>query len=185
MVDSIDRPGQSESRSTRRVRRVVAGARQVLTLPLGRIGLPALLLLVVLSACAPVRLPPPSSLDSIIIDMPHGWWRLHVFPDGSAGYSFGALPEVGQVAQDTFDFEALYLELSARVMAQREPTETYGTVQFCVEGDGCGDLLYFYDQAYAEALFDEAFANRTGQSLLGGPGGPENIDRLWRERGVE
>lgn len=141
-----------------------------------------LLMLTLLPACAPVRLPPPTSLDSIIIDMPHGGWRIHVFPDGSGGYSFGALPELGEIEADTFDFNELYLQLAARVTDERDPTASPGTVQFCVEGEGCGELLYFYDQAFVDELFDEAYAHRTGQSLFGGPSGIETIDRLWQER---
>lgn len=147
--------------------------------------LSTLCLLLPLSGCIGLAIPPASRLDTIIVDMPHGAWRLHLYPDGSGAYSFGALPELGGIPAETFDFYEQYDELSGRITDDREPGREYGTVQFCVEGRGCGELFYLYDREYADELFDRAFANRSGRPARGGLGDTEVIDQMWRQRDAD
>ena len=139
-------------------------------------------LLPFIAGCGRAAVPSIAVVDSIIIDMPHGWHRIHVFPDGSGAYGFGALPEMGGIADGTFDFDSLHRELAQRVAKERDGFGNYGTVQFCRDGEGCGDLYYFYDMEFADELFTKAFANRTGK--LHPPVGDnlEVIDRIWKER---
>lgn len=146
----------------------------------------SLLALVLLVSCSGLWIPPASAVDTIVVDMPHGWWRVSIHSDGSANYGFGALAQTGAVARGTFDFESLHADLAPRITREIEPkVEEYGTVQFCVDGEGCGDLWYLTDRSFANEVLDRAFENRIETEAGFGLGSSENSDAMWREREQE
>ncbi|MDH3455372.1 MAG: hypothetical protein OER90_00905 [Gemmatimonadota bacterium] len=132
-------------------------------------------------ACGGV--PPVGKCDAIILDMPHGEWRIHVHPDGSGLYAYGALPQLGRIEPGTFDFAEMHAQLADRVTAERQLTGApEGTVHFCVGGPTCDPLWYFYDPEFADSLFDLAWAHRSAPSNELEQQDFEGINRIWAER---
>jgi hypothetical protein len=139
------------------------------------------IVLILLSGCVD-GIPSVEECNTIVVDMPHGMWRIHVYPNGSGTYGYGALPQIGLIETGTFDFQALHADLSTKVVSERNvQAEIHGTVQFCVQDDGCGELWYFYDREMAAQLFDLAYQNRAG-SVFGDGYDTETIDQFWNQR---
>ena len=136
----------------------------------------------ILSSCTAPFLPRVADVDTIIVDMPPGWYRIQIYPDGSGAYGFGALPEMGSIHRGTFDFEKIFKDISTDLSGGNENLEAAVTIQFCVDGDGCGPLYYLEDSEYAERLLQRGFSQRTGESRLGPAMSIENLDRMWLER---
>jgi hypothetical protein len=59
---------------------------------------------------------PPMPSKGLTIDMPHGWWRIHIRPDGSGTLNFAALPQTGRFPAGTFDIA----EVTGRLVACTE-----------------------------------------------------------------
>jgi hypothetical protein len=129
------------------------------------------------------RIPSVGECEAIVVDMPHGEWRIHVAPDGSGRYAYGALPAYGRFGAGTFDFRQLHATLVARVSAERELLERpYGTVQFCVGGGECGDLWFFSDRQLAAELFDAAYRSREAPRAEWEREMLETVNRFWDRR---
>lgn len=132
-------------------------------------------------ACTGAEL--PERCDAIVMDMPHGAWRIHVHPDGSGRYAYGALPTMGRIAAGTFEFEEVRRRLRRSARGERRGTdEPYGTVQFCPRAGSGERLWYFYDQELAGDLFDLAFESREGTVLEIERERLMQLDRIWAER---
>lgn len=118
----------------------------------------------------------------LIVDMPHGEWRIHVRRDGSGTYGYGALPATGRF-DAAFDFPELHAQLASTVTrAPRESGDPYGTAQFCVAPGECEPLWYFYDRELAAELFDSAWAHRSAPSNELEERAFQSIDRFWAQR---
>ena len=132
-------------------------------------------------ACSGV--PPAGKCEAIILDMPHGEWRIYVHPDGSGLYGYGALPQLGRIEPRTFDFLELHAQLAARITAERQHTGApEGAAHFCVDGPTCDPLWYFHDPEFADSLFDLAWAHQSPPSSEMEQQVFENINRMWAER---
>jgi hypothetical protein len=146
----------------------------------------ALILGCVALALACSGVPPAGKCDAIILDMPHGEWRIHVHPDGSGLYTYGALPALGRIEPGTFDFADIHARLAASVSAERrQQAHEYGAVQFCVASGDCEPLWYFHDRDLADALFDTAWAHRSAPSTELEREMLETLDRMWAERRLD
>ncbi|HSG80852.1 MAG TPA: thermonuclease family protein, partial [Gemmatimonadota bacterium] len=142
-------------------------------------GLVAAVIVLLGAGCRDV--PPAPRSELIIMDMPHGGQRIHVRPDGSGWYTYGALPAFGRFPMGTFDFGEVHAGLAGLVQRDRRDIGgEFGTVEFCSGAGDCGDLLYFYDREYADSLFGIAYRNRLPPRVGVEAAGLQTLDRMWR-----
>jgi hypothetical protein len=101
-----------------------------------------------------------SMCDEITIDMPHGWWRIVVNPDGSGTLAFGALPNHGKFPPGTMDHRYICLTLRKIALKDKETLSgPIGTVEFQRDDDS-EQLAYFNDWRMASDLFDLAWRRK-------------------------
>jgi hypothetical protein len=132
------------------------------------------------------NVPSADDCELLIVDMPHGEWRIHVHPDGSGVYAYGALPALGRIEVESFDFTDVHARLASTVSNERQQSAAgYGTVQFCIARGDCGPLWYFYDRELAAELFDSAWANRSTPSSGIERETLETVNRIWSERRLD
>ena len=96
----------------------------------------------------------------IVLDMPHGWWRVNVNPDGSGKIMFGALPFYGTFVSGAIDHQKLCSDIQEIATENKEKlSEPIGTVQFDPNGKS-GHVWYFNNWDMASDLFDRAWDNK-------------------------
>ena len=110
-----------------------------------------------------------SSIESIIMDYPHGETRLHVRRNGAALLFYGARPEHHKVKNGTFDIDELYEQLKTRLhdnIPREEwpnPRSKAGMVTIDVASKAEKVYLIFDEEEFTEHIFYKARQNIVGQ----------------------
>jgi len=118
----------------------------------------------------------------IVLDMPHGWWRVNVKPDGSGNFMFGALPYSGEFASETIDHKKLCSDLHEIATESKEKLGApIGTVQYAQDSNS-DFVWYFSDWDMASNLFKRAWENKNKPSNAIEKKNLEALAKFWENR---